>query len=297
MKSWLVGICGLLLLLPLTLSAEELTELRISRPHTVDGPAYLYFSGLLQKALHKAANGRAVPPLVKTIEMAEERMVRELRAGRIDILWLGGSKERARDLLVVPIPLERGLLGYRQFIIRKSRMAEFDAINTLADLRKFKACQGAQWSDTEIMRAAKLPLVTSVNYESLFKLLVAGRCDYYPRGFHQGKIELANRADIYPELMVYEPLMLHYPFAAYFYVHPRNKTLAQWLKDGLEKMIDDGELLAYMQQHEHTRRAFPLQATVVKRLLVVPNHYLPDFADEKNARYWFQPGDFSLAGD
>ncbi|WP_053094191.1 ABC transporter substrate-binding protein [Cellvibrio sp. pealriver] len=297
MKPWLVRICGLILLLPLLLSAEELSELRIAKPRAMDDPAYLYFSGLLQKALQKTANGRAVPPLVTTIAMAEDRMVRELRAGRIDILWLGGSKERARNLLVVPIPLERGLVGYRQFIIRKSRVAEFDAINTLADLRKFKACQGAQWGDTEILRTAKLPLVTSVNYESLFKLLVAGRCDYYPRGFHQGKIELANRTDTYPELMVYEPLMLYYPFAAYFYVHPRNKQLAQWLQDGLEKMIDDGELLAYMQQHEHTRRAFPLQATVVKRLLVVPNHYLPDFADEKNARYWFQPGDFSLAGD
>lgn len=223
-------------------------------------------------------------------------MVRELKADRsIDIFWLGGSKERARDLLVVPVPLERGLVGYRQFIIRKARMAEFDAIKTLADLAKFKACQGAQWGDTEILRAAQLPLVTSVNYESLFKQLAAGRCDYFPRGIHQGKVELAKRAAAYPDLVVYEPLILHYSFATYFYLHPKNKVLAQWLQDGLEKMIDDGELITYMQQQEHTSRAFPLRVVGTRRLLALPNDNLPAFSDEKNPRYWFQPSDFVSA--
>jgi len=296
MKLWLVRICAALLLLPLTFTALAASELRIAQPRAQDDPAYLYFTGLLQKALQKAANGRELPQLVTTIMMAEDRMVRELRADRIiDIFWLGGSKERARGLLMVPVPLERGLVGYRQFIIRKERVAEFDAIKTVADLTKLKACQGAQWGDTEILRAAKLNLVTSVNYEGLFKQLAAGRCDYFPRGIHQGKVELTNRAAAYPELVVYESLILHYPFATYFYVHPKNKVLARWVQDGLEKMIDDGELIAYMQQQEHTSRAFPLRGTEEKRLLVLPNHNLPAFSDEKNPRYWFQPSEFFSA--
>jgi hypothetical protein len=292
MKLWLVRICAVLLL-SLALTAVAASELRIAKPRAQDDPAYLYFSGLLQKALQKAANGREVPQLVTTIEMAEDRMVRELRADRIiDILWLGGSKARARGLLMVPVPLERGLVGYRQFIIRKERVVEFDAIKTVADLAKLKACHGAQWGDTEILRAAKLPLVTSVNYEGLFKQLAAGRCDYFPRGIHQGKVELSNRAAAFSDLIVYEPLILHYPFASYFYVHPKNKELAQWLQEGLESMIDDGEFIAYMQQQEHTRYAFPLGGAVGKRFLALPNANLPDFSDEKNARYWFQPSDF-----
>lgn len=298
MKLWLVRMCAAMLLLPLALAAAETPELRIAKPRSLDDPAYLYFTGLLQAALQKAANGRAVPSLVTTIEMAEERMVRELRADRsIDIFWLGGSKARAVDLLVVPIPLERGLVGYRQFIIRKERVTAFDAINTLADLTKFKACHGAQWGDTEILRAAKLPMVTSVNYESLFKQLAAGRCDYFPRGIHQGEVEVAQRAAAYPDLMVYQPLILHYTFATYFYVHPKNKVLAQWLQDGLEQMIDGGELIAYMQQQEHTRHAFPLNGSGNKRFLSLANANLPDFSDEKNTRYWFQPSDFEPAGD
>lgn len=296
MNLWFVRIWAVLLLL--AINAAVASELRIPKPRAVDDPAYLYFSGLLQKALQKAADGREVPKLVPTIDMAEDRMVRELRADRIvDIFWLGGSKERALGLLMVPVPLERGLVGYRQFLIRKERVEEFDAIKTVADLANLRACQGAQWGDTEILRAAKLQLVTSVNYESLFKQLAAGRCDYFPRGFHQGKAELAARVVAYPELIVYEPLILHYPFAAYFYVHPKNKALAQWLQDGLEKMIDEGEFIAYMQQQEHTRLAFPLRRAETKRILEIPNIYLPDFSGEKNTRYWFQPSDFSGTTD
>lgn len=298
MTLWFARLCSILLLLPALLCAAQPDELRIAKPRAVNDPAHLYFSGLLQLALQKAANGREIPKLITTIEMAEDRMVRELRSDRIiDIFWLGGSKERARNLLMVPVPLERGLVGYRQFIIRKERAAEFNAIKTVADLARLKACQGTQWGDTDILRAAKLQLVTSVNYESLFKQLVAGRCDYFPRGFHQGKVELAMRAALYPELVVYEPLILHYPFAAYFFVHPKNKVLAQWLQEGLEKMIDDGELIAYMQQQEHTKRAFPLRDSGERRFLVLPNENLPDFSDEKNTRYWFQPSDFLTTTD
>lgn len=298
MKLWVASMCGLVLLLPLVLCAAEPAQLRFPKPRSFDDSAYLYFSELLQKALQKAANGRELPQLVPTISMAPERMVRELRAGHsIDIFWLGGSKARARDLLIVPVPLERGLVGYRQFIIRKERVAEFDAIKTVTDLTRFKACQGAQWVDTEVLREANLPLVTSVGYEGLFKQLAAGRCDYFPRGFHEAKIEMASRATAYPELVVYEPLILHYPFATYFFVNPKNKVLAQWLEEGLEKMIDDGELIEYIQQHKYTSRAFPLQGAEDLRLLVIPNNNLPVFSDDKNLRYWFQPSDFVAAKD
>lgn len=293
MKLWFTKLCVIALFWPLWLCAEDLSVLHIAKPRAADDPAYLYFSGLLQKALQKGANRRVVPPIEFTIQMAEDRMVRELRADRIiDVLWLGGSKERARDLLMVPIPLERGLVGYRQFIIRKERVAEFDTIKTLADLANLKACHGAQWGDTEILRAAQLPVVTSVNYESLFKQLAAGRCDYFPRGIHQGKVEVAMRAAALPDLIVYEPLILHYPFASYFYVNPKNKELARWLQDGLEKMIDDGDLLSYIQQQEHTRHAFSQTKIAERHFLMIPNHNLPDFSDEKNSRYWFQPDDF-----
>lgn len=299
MKWWLISVCSLLLIITsIAPAAQDVSSIRVPQPRSSDDTAYLYFTGLLSKALQKAANGRELPAIVPvSIPLSTERKIHELRLNRtLDVAWLGGSKTRETDLLVVPIPLERGLVGYRQFIIRKDRIADFKAVNTLQDLARLKACLDTHWVEADVFRDAHLEVVTSVNYEGIFKQLVAGRCDYFPRGFSEAKNDLAKRQQKYPTLMVYEPLILHYPFAAYFYVSNHNKVIAQWLRDGLEKMIDDGDLLAYMKAHEHTSIAFPLKSSS-KRMLVIPNNYLPEFSNETDTRYWFQASDFVDASD
>lgn len=268
-------------------------ELRIPKPRSDLDTAHNYYTDLLRKALIKAAGERPVPVLLPIMEMEQDRAVKELVRGRtIDIFWMGPDQRRNTQLRVIPIPLERGLMGYRQFIVHRQRAAEFDQVRSLADLQKFSACQGTHWPDTDILRAAQLAVKTSTGYESLFKQVAAGRCDYFPRGFHEIRIEMTKRAAEFPELIAYEPLILHYPFAVYFYVRQDNELLADWVQQGLEKMIDDGELLVHMQQHQHTRRAFPLIANTPRRLLEIPNNQLPDAETFNEPRYWFQASDF-----
>lgn len=276
-------------------AAEAPSVLRIPKPRSDLDTSYGYYTELLHKALTKAAAGRTVPVLVPTMMMEQDRAVQELALGRsIDIYWMGIDKNRSVALRAIPIPLERGLMGYRQFIVRRERVPDFDRVNTLADLQQFTACQGAQWPDTEILRAAGLSVKTSTGYENLFKQLAAGRCDYFPRGFHEIRIEMAKRAREHPKLMAYEPLILHYPFAVYFFVQQDNEPLATWIQQGLEQMIEDGELLAHMQQHPHTRRAFPLVGQVQPRFIPIPNTGLPDRTEQNTLRYWFQPADFVI---
>jgi hypothetical protein len=226
--------------------------------------------------------------------MEQDRAVKELIRGRtIDIFWMGADQKRNSLLRAIPIPLERGLMGYRQFIVHRSRVTDFDQVNNLADLKNFTACQGTHWPDTDILRAADLRVRTSTGYENLFKQVAAGRCDYFPRGFHEIRIEMSKRAGEFPELVAYEPLILHYPFAVYFYVRQDNEALANWVQQGLEKMIDEGELLDHMQKHNHTRRAFPLKAQIPRRLIEIPNNQLPDAEGFQAPRYWFQGADFA----
>lgn len=269
-------------------------ELRIPKPRSELDTAHNYYTDLLRKALAKAANGRPIPILLPTMQMEQDRAVQELVRGRtIDIFWMGADQNRNRALRVIPIPLERGLMGYRQFIVHRQRVAEFDRVQSLADLQKFSACQGTHWPDTDILRAARLTVKTSTGYENLFKQVAAGRCDYFPRGFHEIRIEMSKRAEEFPELVAYEPLILHYPFAVYFYVRQDNQVLADWVQQGLEKMIDDGELLAHLQQHQHTRRAFPLGAESPRRLIELPHNQLPDAGTFNLPRYWFHAADFT----
>lgn len=291
--SRLLLVSALVMALGIPAVAAEPPLLRIPKPRSELDTSYSYYTQLLQKVLAKAANGRALPQLVPTLAMEQERAVHELARGNtIDIFWMGANNMRTKALRAIPIPLERGLMGYRQFIIHRSRLADFEQVKTLADLRRFTACQGAQWPDTDILRDANLKVITSTGYENLFRQVAAGRCDYFPRGYHEIKIEMAKRGAEFPELMAYNALILHYPFGIYFFVRRDNEALAQWLEAGLQQMIDEGELALHLQQHPHTSRAFPLTPIIHKRLLYIPNYNLPDFADVHNSRYWFQPADF-----
>lgn len=273
----------------------EIQTLHIPAPRSDLDTSSSYHVELLQKALLKAADGRDVPELKVTMLMEQDRAAHELALGRtIDIFWMGINNARARALRVIPIPLERGLIGYRQFIVHKKHLKAFEKIQDVKDLSQFTACQGAQWPDTDILRDARLPVVTSTGYERLFRQLVAGRCDYFPRGFHEIKIEMAQREQQYPELAVVDSLILHYPFASYFFVRKDNVELAEWVERGLEKMIEDGEFIQHMQEHQHTRRAFPLATSHSRRILSIPNHSLPESENYTNSRYWFQPDDFVL---
>jgi hypothetical protein len=252
-----------------------------------------YFVQLLRKALVKGANGREVPQLVETSVLEQGRATHELvKGGLIDVYWMGTDKFREQNLRAIRIPLDRGLLGFRRFIIHRDMRAKFDQVSNLTELKQFVACQGLDWPDTRILTSAGLSVREISGFEHLFQQVVAKRCDYFPRGYFEVLPELEHRKDIYPDLIEYKSLILHYPFTVYFFVNRKNETLAQWLELGLERMIDDGELMVYMQQHPLTAHIFPLAQTKNTRRINIPNPLLTEDTNYKNSRYWFQPEDF-----
>ena len=135
-------------------------------------------------------------------------------------------------------------------------------------------------------------MLTSPVYENLFKQVNAGRCDYFPRGLHEGQTELRERAALYPGLMRYPDMMLHYPFAIYFFTGKQNEALAQWIEQGLQLMIADGELLTHIQQHPLTAHVFPLSQFTMAHWLELANPGLSPDTDYTDRRYWFVPADF-----
>ncbi len=280
-------------LLATTIPVTTLTEIRIPQPRSPHDISHDYYVGLLEKVLRKGAAGRPLPRIKATLVMEQGRASRELLKGDlIDLIWVGIQPEKDTQFRAIRIPLERGLMGFRKFTILSNRHADFEQVLGLTQLKRLLACQGSHWPDTAILQAAQLPVMASPVYENLFPQLVAGRCDYFPRGLHEGVAELKQRQHLYPQLIRYQDIMLHYPFAVYFFTAPHHEALAQWLERGLEAMIDDGELLAYMQQHPLTAHVFPLYQQNASRWFELHNPLLPVDTDYRNRRYWFVPADF-----
>ncbi|WP_337840716.1 hypothetical protein [Rheinheimera sp.] len=281
------------LYLSLALHAQEQPQLLIPKPRSEYDINHQYYVSLLDKALRKAANGRPVPRLVASYQMEQGRALRELAKGEVlDVFWVGTDQEKEHQFRAIRIPLERGLMGFRKMTLHKDKQALFDTIHSLQGLQRLTACQGAYWPDVSIMRTAGLKVLEAPVYENIFKQINAGRCDYFPRGLHEGLVELQLRHSLYPNLVRYPDLMLHYPFTVYFFTQKQHEALAQWIEQGLEAMIDDGELLAHMQQSELTRQMFPLSQQAASRWLLLKNPLLSPDTDYQNPRYWFVPADF-----
>lgn len=278
--------------------AKRTTSIQSVRVPSTD--MHDYAVQLLYKALIKGAHGRPIPKLETAIPMEQARAFHELGEGQfIDVHWAGTDSQREQGLRVIHIPVDRGLLGIRQFIIRRDMVASFDQIASLDDLKKFRACQGLGWPDSQILRAAGLPVTETPNFEALYKQLIAKRCDYFPRGFLEAASEMAARQTLYPELVHYQSIILYYPLPVYFFVNRNNTELGEWIESGLEEMIDDGDFLKYMQQHPNTARVFkPMQkhADANIRRFEIPNPLLTKNIDVNNTRYWFRPQDIDPNG-
>ncbi|GAA6206618.1 hypothetical protein [Thalassotalea sp. SU-HH00458] len=254
-----------------------------------------YHKQLLKMALDKAAEGRKIPEILDTIKMSQGRAIVELKKGEnLDVYWLGSSKSLEKDLLAIKIPTTRGLIGYRKFTIHQDSVASFDQIKTIDELKKFSACQGAHWPDTKILRAADLLVTTSTHYEDIFNMLNHKRCDYFPRSFHDSLTELALRAQMYPDLINYQDIILHYPFAVYFFTSKANVELARWIEKGLILLAENGEIEKLMQTHPLTANVYPFKDEHRTVYFELPNDFLELGETANNPDYWILPKDFNL---
>ena len=143
------------------------------------------------------------------------------------------------------------------------------------------------WPDTTILRANGLQVGTSSAYEALFRMLAAGRIDYFPRSIVEIDAELATGR--YPELAIAPQLMLHYPTAAYLFVGPHRPELAAALRTGLEAAVADG---SFQRLHREFYGAI-LKAHPVppSRVLKLSNPLLPPETPLKRRELWLQPGE------
>ena len=200
---------------------------------------------VLALALSKSGIPHTLAPM--PYQMPQGRALKQLAQDTdLNVVWSITSREREQDLLPVRIPIDKGLYGWRIFLVNKQDMAKFSGIKSLVDLKALKAGQGHDWPDTSILRANGLPVEVSPRYDSLFRMLKSNRFDYFPRSV----LEIWGEADRYADMgLVVEPrVLLHYPTAFYFFVSKNNPELAEILERGLNAAIKDGSFERLFQQ-------------------------------------------------
>lgn len=247
-----------------------------------------YFIDLLHFALNKSQPEFKLPTITilnNELSKSHPRTRHYIKNHLVDISWAGTDAKLEKVLLPVRIPLLRGLLGYRIFIIHHENLSKFEGV-TLKDLKKLNACQGSEWGDSDILESNGFNVIRVERLDLMFKMLQRKRCDYFPRAIFEGYNELKIAKEKYPELMIFDKVLLKYNFPLYFFVNKENTALAEQLSFGLKKSIDDGSYMTFMKNNKFTSSLFPLSKWQDKEIFELKNPYLPPLTQLNEKSLW-----------
>ncbi|WP_431686725.1 substrate-binding periplasmic protein [Hahella sp. NBU794] len=199
----------------------------------------------------------------------------------VHVLWAMTSKERETELSPIRIPIYKGLIGWRLCIVHPNNIKKFSRIRSLDDLRAITFVQGHDWPDLDIFQHNGLQVESNANYHSMFKMIEMERVDAFPRAL----IEIWPELETYSSLRAEPHLLIRYPAAVYYFVSRSNPNLYRAIKDGLEKMMTNGEFTRlfnefYLQAIERAR----LQERTV---IDLENPLLPANTPLNNPRLWY----------
>ena len=177
-----------------TESAADATDTRATQTHEMIyihiGPEssedhrYSYHLQVLKQALEKTSSKYGSYRIQQVDYMSEERQKFELlhQSEKLTVIIRGDTLEYEKIFEWVRIPIDKGLLGYRVFLIRSEDQPRLTHDTTLDDLRNFTIGQGNGWKDIEILRANRMKVMTGGDYAGLFAMLANRRFDLFSRG-------------------------------------------------------------------------------------------------------------------
>lgn len=260
-------------------------EIIYPKPESDSDTRYNYQWELLRQAL-AITDGDYLIRQADTV-MSEERLVRELASNSRHVTIIRENSSKALDnlLLAIPIPLKKGMLGWRVMLTHQDQQPALRQVETIDDLREYRFGLGQGWADKPILLAAGLKVVEGLRYDGLFQLLMAGnRFELFPRGLGEGVAEYHARKGRYPEMVLEESFVLRYPYVEYFYVNKRNKALAERIELGLNRLIENGTFTAIFDRYfEQSLRLLNLDT---RTIIDIKNPFIGQVPYLDQEEYW-----------
>lgn len=274
----LLGVCTFLLMMS-QVAAESVTQVRVVSRGDANAE---YTIDLLRLGLDKI--GKPFHIEVADDALSAPRQREELLAGNIDVIWTATNMDMEVNALPVRVPLFKGLLGYRILLIHKDNENLFNNVMTFQQALAFKYGQGDGWTDTAIMEANGMTVVSATKYEGLFHMTDGQRFHAFPRGVHEPWGEMENHPDL--ELTVDRNLMFVYTMPYYMVVTPGRPELAADIERGLLMAIDDGSFDEKFFSNPMVRMVLERANLAERRVFRLQNPDLPPRTPLDNEKLW-----------
>jgi len=191
-----------------------------------------------------------------------------------------------RELLMVPIPIRKGVQGHRIFLIHRDHAALLRDATTLQDLKALSTGSGHQWSTRLTLTSAGFNVVAGASYDGLFGMLMAKRFVTFGRGINEAYREREFHLLEYPDIVVDENILLSMPLPTFFFVTPQRPLLAERIEWGMRHLMRSGEFDRFFYEYHcadlvraklHQRRHFQISNPLISQEKA--NHYRPYFLE------------------
>ncbi|TWX53647.1 hypothetical protein [Colwellia hornerae] len=205
--------------------------------------------------------------------MTRNRTLHELISGEfIDVMAEAPQPEWDEKLIVVPIPIRKGLQGFRLFIVNEESAKLMNEVNKFEDLLALSTGSGKDWSTKRVLERAGFNVVTGSNYNGLFGMLSKNRFSTFARGINEVYEEVASRKSTLPNLMVDKNVLLYIPLATYFYISPKKPLIAERIKVGLLRLIKSGAFNIFFYNN-HCKSLMKAQISK-RKVFNIPNEFI-----------------------
>lgn len=204
-------------------------------------------AGGLSAELHDAPKGN------------EQRNLALIRDGHTHIDMMPATPARLElvrqgQLRMIPIPLDRGLLGYRVNLLLATQQDKLARVRKREDLRAFSMGQNVGWMDIEIYRAAGIPTREVKDWANgEFALqMEAGFLDLFPLGLEETlNYFLPHFRRHHPQLTLDPHILVRYPWFRFVWVSPRPEAdpVYEALQRGFAQLVADGRFLKIWHAH------------------------------------------------
>lgn len=185
----------------------------------------------------------------------EESMVRaEPNAMRLAMTASVGYYEQDPEFIVLPVPLMRGIVGYRICFSSPDIAEELSTVTSIEQLKKYTFGVGNDWYDRQILDTNQLKNI-GVGYNflfddqvnSLYNMTALKRVDILCRGINEAYGE-TTRYPIVKQTVLNQSFALHYNIPFFVYMHKNNHKLKERLALGFDIINKNGEFQKFWEK-------------------------------------------------
>jgi ABC-type amino acid transport substrate-binding protein len=242
----------------------------------------VYISELLDAALQKTVKEYGNYEIqVSRKASTDEKISSDLASGEFNysLGWVSINKPISEQLLYIPIPLYRGVLGARIFHIKDSFKKVLN-IKTLEDLKKVPIGVGENWGDDEIMKHSNLNIVLGKSHSDLTGMLSEEKIKLITRSIYEAYSEIPDILKVYKDISVESNILLYYKSDLFLAFPQKNKNLKDRLEKGLNILLSTGEFQnifnKYFKKNIDAAKISTRTVFTIDAPYVIPGDYLLD---------------------